>query len=202
MSRRRPQDRIIRDIVNDFCVVVSGLPASGKSTIGAKLAQELDIRLLDKDDYLEALFEKRGVGDANWRQLLSRESDENFRRDAIATNSAVLVSHWRPRGSGSSSGTPTEWITESFPMVVELYCDCSAEMAKQRFLDRKRHPGHLDGRKNREELLVWMREYREQLPLSIGELLCVDACSDLDIKEVTKQLIEVISRLKMETAGT
>ena len=40
-------------------VIVSGLPASGKSTIAVGLAEDLRLPLMDKDAYLEALFGDR-----------------------------------------------------------------------------------------------------------------------------------------------
>ncbi len=51
---------------------MSGLPASGKSRLGAAIAPLLGLALLDKDDFLETLFERDGTGDAAWRERLSR----------------------------------------------------------------------------------------------------------------------------------
>jgi predicted kinase len=59
-------------------VVVSGLPASGKTTLGRQLAGALDLPLIDKDEILESLFDSRGIGDASWRRKLSRESDADW----------------------------------------------------------------------------------------------------------------------------
>ena len=53
-------------------IVLSGLPASGKSTLGRAVAKALRLPMLDKDELLEALFESRGIGDADWRRRLSR----------------------------------------------------------------------------------------------------------------------------------
>lgn len=44
--------------------VLSGLPASGKTTVGRGIASAMAIPLLDKDDFLEDLFEKHRVGDS------------------------------------------------------------------------------------------------------------------------------------------
>ena len=38
-------------------VVVSGLPASGKTTVGRALSHGLSLPLIDKDDILEAMFD-------------------------------------------------------------------------------------------------------------------------------------------------
>ena len=43
--------------VDRFFIVVSGLPGSGKSTLGQQLATALGLPFLDKDTILERLFE-------------------------------------------------------------------------------------------------------------------------------------------------
>jgi shikimate kinase len=56
-------------------VVVSGFPTSGKSTLARALSQALSLALLDKDYFLEAHFDSKGIGDAQWRrQWCIRES--------------------------------------------------------------------------------------------------------------------------------
>ena len=45
-------------------VVVSGLPASGKTTLARRLASVLELPLIDKDDILDRLFAERGIGNA------------------------------------------------------------------------------------------------------------------------------------------
>ncbi|SED18936.1 shikimate kinase [Streptomyces sp. TLI_105] len=44
-------------------VIVSGLPASGKTTLGRRLATGLGLPLVDKDAILEFLYGSLGVGD-------------------------------------------------------------------------------------------------------------------------------------------
>ena len=61
------------------CIVVTGLPASGKSSLGAIVARELAMSCLDKDDFLERLFEESGhAGDGAWRRQLSDRSNRMF----------------------------------------------------------------------------------------------------------------------------
>lgn len=92
---------------NESCIYVTGLPGAGKTTVGRYIAKLLAIPILDKDDYLEALFEARGVGDMAWRHKLSREADVIFQREARSINRTVLVSHWRPKGALADYGTHT-----------------------------------------------------------------------------------------------
>lgn len=178
--------------MDNFCIVVTGLPGSGKSTIGKIVAEKLNLPMLDKDDYLERLFEEQGIGDLAWRQKLSRESDKLFQRDAMRLKTAVLVSHWRPRGLNSTSGTPTEWLDNHYAHVIELFCRCSVEEAAKRFVNRARHPGHQDGLKSHEEIVAWMHEYNKLLPLVLGKLEAIETELNTDIDQLIGRLTEYI----------
>ena len=170
------------------CVVVTGLPGSGKSTTGRDVAREIDFNFLDKDDYLEELFQQRGSGDLEWRQKLSRDSDKQFQQDAVKSNSVVLVSHWRPAGVDSGSGTPSEWLEQHFTRVVELYCSCPVEEATRRFIKRRRHPGHLDTHRTAEEILEWMTGYQRLLPLRLGILETICTNSKVQLGQIVGRL--------------
>lgn len=125
-------------------VVVSGLPASGKTTLGAEIARALGLPLIDKDDILEELFEAHDRVDVALRQQLSRKADAIFQARAEASRGAVLVSFWRPLGDAGSAGTPSDWTTLLSSRLVEVHCECPAGLAEHRFRARTRHPAHND----------------------------------------------------------
>lgn len=118
-------------------VVVSGLPAGGKSTVGRALAGQLSLPLLDKDEILEALFDTLGCEDQEQRHRLSRASDEVLFRLAASTEAAVLVNWW-------NHVTAPARLLAIANEVVQVYCDCPVGLAVARFAARRRHPGHLD----------------------------------------------------------
>jgi cytidylate kinase len=126
-------------------IVMSGLPGSGKTTLARRLAPALNLPLIDKDDILDRLFESKGIGDARWRRTLSRDSDAILQHEATSSNGAILVSFWRLPGMLSDSGTATDWLQAPSHRLVNIRCACEPEIAASRFLQRRRHPGHLDG---------------------------------------------------------
>lgn len=72
-------------------VVLIGLPGSGKSTIGRRLAKTLDLALLDTDTVIETTTGRTIAeifatdGEAEFRRI-----EENVVRDALATHDGVL----------------------------------------------------------------------------------------------------------------
>lgn len=169
-------------------IVVSGLPASGKTTLARNLAAELEVLLIDKDDILERFFDSMGSGDSKWRQLLSRTSDVAMQHLAPNSGGAILTSFWHQQGMSASSGTPTDWIPSDQHLVIEIYCDCPPEVAARRFVKRERHSGHLDNKKRESEVLADFRDLSSLGPLHIGELVRVDTSGDVDHHAVADKI--------------
>jgi glucokinase len=169
-------------------VVVSGLPGSGKSTLARQLAQGLGLLLLDKDTILERLFDSRGIGDIEWRRALSRESDLVLQAEASTSDGAVLVSHWRLPGMPLNSGTPTDWLSKLSGKFVHVHCECPVELAAERFVHRKRHPGHLDDERSHEEILASIHEVARFGVLEIGRRIDVDTSRPLELDVVLREV--------------
>jgi predicted kinase len=55
-------------------IIVTGRPASGKTTLARWLAQEIHLPVVSKDSIREVLFERLGWKDRPWAQLLGRVS--------------------------------------------------------------------------------------------------------------------------------
>jgi predicted kinase len=178
--------------VNRF-VVVSGLPASGKSTVAKALAASLELPLLDKDTLLEALFETTSVPDVQIRRELSLRADSEFQKQASRAGSAVLASWWKHPRSPVDSGTPTEWLARLPGTHVEVHCNCSPAAAAERFVSRKRHPGHLDGRWSNLELLASFKQQASFGPLGFGRLIEVETESTLELSALLRTVAQVFT---------
>src|SRR5262249_48108925 len=133
--------------------IVTGLPASGKSSVGKAVASAFGLELLDKDDILESLFEDRAAA-PEVRRHLSRAADEILRLRAFESTGAVLVSWWHHPKSLTATGTATGWLSSLNGRLIQLHCKCDALVAANRFQLRKRHSGHLDELKKFDEILT------------------------------------------------
>ena len=169
-------------------IVVSGLPASGKSTLAAAVAAQLKLPLLDKDAILESLFETLGAGDSSWRTRLSRSADGIMQQLATQSQGAVLASWWRHRLSTAMSGTSPDWLLSLGGELVELHCKCDPHTAARRFFSRRRHPGHLDNLKSETEELARFKQSHDHGALGIGRVVEVDTERPPDIHRILLQL--------------
>lgn len=173
-------------------LVISGLPASGKTTVGTAIAAELHLPLFDKDVILEAMFETIGIGDVAWRTKLSRSADFILQRLAKASSGGVLVSWWRNPRSATESGTPVEWLQALPGEVTEVYCKCEPSVAVDRFFARRRHPGHLDQMKSPPQELTRFSVASALGPIGVGRL--IEVCTDSPM-----HLPDLLTRLKIST---
>jgi predicted kinase len=146
-------------------IVFSGLPASGKTTLASAIAAKLGFPLIDKDAYLEELFNLEGVGSREDRRNQSKRADALFREAALAAHQAVLASWWKHPRSSTDSGTSFEWLRHESAPLVEVHCSCRAVVAADRFLTRVRHPGHLDKERAQSELLAMFEQQQSFGPL-------------------------------------
>jgi len=175
-------------------VIITGLPASGKTTVARELAQRLGFAFLDKDDFLEDLYDREGVTSWDDRKRLSRQSDDAFREAAQAADAAVLVSHWRPLNGTNESGTPSDWLVEDYEALVELCCQCPPDLAFGRFLSRSRHPGHLDQQRDTEDLAQRFASWATFFPLGVGRVLEVRTDTAVNFEAVTEDVRKALSR--------
>ena len=166
--------------------MISGLPASGKTTLANLLGKELGFAVIDKDDFLEVLLGSVKEFNAEFRFRCSREADKQFEEAARAARDVILVSHWQGPDEHRESGTPSAWLRE-FDTVIEIVCHCSVATALQRFKNRNRHPGHGDNRSDPSVLQHWFEEDSLRSPLNIGLLITVDTETFVYIKKLAQE---------------
>jgi predicted kinase len=153
-------------------VVVSGLPGSGKSTVARPLAATLALPLLARDAIKESLWDSLGGGDIAWSRKLGAASAETFWRLAHDANGAAVLDNFVHRAFAHR--------LESLPgPFVEVHCACPPELARDRYLNRQRHPCHYDLTYGAEMYDQWLRT--DAGPLALGPVLSVDTSDVVDI---------------------
>jgi len=173
-------------------IVVTGLPASGKTTVALKLAVLLGLPLLDKDEFLEELYERQFPETRDERRQLSKISDILFQQSALDLDVVVLVSHWRPTCGPQDTGTPTQWLQQTYSRIVEVYCECSPDTATTRFLNRSRHSGHRDQDRDPAGLAVTMLQLAKGYPLGLGKLMTIETEARSDLSSLAVKLSSYI----------
>jgi hypothetical protein len=167
-------------------VVMTGLPGSGKTTLGRALSNSLHLPFMDKDDVLETLFDALGAHSPDDRSRLSRASDAVLQSMALGSQGAVLASFWRRPRLSVTSGTPSGWLsTLESAAVVEVLCDCDPAVAAERFARRRRHPGHFDQRKAEDELRSDFEQLANEGPLFGSSPVRVDTSGPVGPSDVT-----------------
>ena len=128
-------------------VVVTGPPASGKSTIARALAEGLPAPLIAKDPVKEALFDALGTGDSAWSKELGIATYALLflavEQEVVARRSCVLEANFDH--NEASAQLAAIQLRQPF-RALQIVCTASREELLDRFVSRagSRHPGHID----------------------------------------------------------
>jgi len=161
-----------------LALVITGGPASGKTTIGKRLAREMGLPFLSKDMLKETLFDTVGWSDREWSRKLGAASMRLLYRCAEALlevdHSVVIESNFYP-----DFDTPPmlELQRQTGCRFAQVLCEAPGPMLVERFRSRElsgeRHPGHA-GQASLEEIeQIILRGPWPALPID-GELIRVD----------------------------
>jgi predicted kinase len=159
-------------------VVVTGPPASGKSTLARQLASSLGVPFLSKDELKERLYEV--FGDAT-------EAEDEVERAALAILFSVTRSNLEAGvdvlvESNFDATTDTALFDRLDARVVQVHCGGDpAELAEEfakRAASGRRHPGHDDDPEDAAEVRKKIEAgFWDPLP-GVGEVVEVDATTD------------------------
>jgi predicted kinase len=175
-------------------VVVTGPPASGKSTIAAAIAKGLPAPLLAKDPIKEALFDGLGTGDAEWSRKLGIATYGILylvlEQELRAGRSCVLEANFDH--IEASAQLSAIQLRHGF-RALQIVCAADRETLLERFVGRSdsRHPGHIDD--ERLEVVIESIDAGRWRALELdGELIEVDTTdwADVDVDALVGRAAE------------
>jgi predicted kinase len=178
--------------VDPRIVLISGPPASGKTTIARPLAEALGFALLTKDDIKESLF----------TSLNGRRDDLTYSRQigsaamnilwALAAHcpQVVLEANFRTR-SHHEREQVTALLRRPGARLVEIYCRIPPEEAARRFAHRARNDRHHPAHALKEISLDQLSEYAQ--PFALGPVLTVDTTQPVDVPALVNQTRELLA---------
>ncbi len=128
-------------------IVVTGPPASGKTTLATALSERLRLPLIAKDPIKELLYEAFGTGDREWSRHLGRATYPllfHFLEGQLrAGRPCVVDGSFGPVEANAAFAD----LHVRLPFTaLQLHCTAPSEVLLGRYAERaaSRHPGHLD----------------------------------------------------------
>ncbi len=169
-----------------IAVIVNGPPGSGKSTLAADLARSLGLPLLAKDAIKETLLDVVGYADrAGSRRLGAAAGEIGWTVLATCPHGGVIDTWLAPTARDVASvGLARARVNAA----VEVWCECPADLTRQRYASRTRHPGHFDA-----ELLDDLDDVIAAAePLAITPVVRVRTDIKVDIADVVRRIREAL----------
>lgn len=168
-------------------LLVSGSPASGKSTLARALAQILGYPLISKDTIKESLFDSLGASLARsldapeLSRLLSRAAMDLLWPLASGCPQVILEANFRP-----ASAHERARLTALEGRKLEIYCHCTPEEAERRFRERAMRADHHPAHSMKTLSAELLKEFDR--PIGLCPVIDVDTESPVDPVEVTARI--------------
>ncbi len=185
-------------------VVVSGKPATGKTTLGQRLAADLGLPFFARDALKETLFDALGVADRAWSRRLGAASFALLRRlteNMLSAGCSLVIE----ANFSAANDAPfyQSLATRYGALVAQVWLTAAPATIARRFEQRaasaERHPGHVELANMAEFRPALLRADDAPLPLD-GALYAVDT-TDFAAVAYPALLQSLRSELRLARAG-
>jgi len=161
-------------------IIVNGIPATGKTTTSHKLAADLDMACVSKDEIKEFLADRlsvRTLDDSRRIGALSFQMLFLLMESTLSHGEDIIVEC--PFYYEKDQPKVQQILANTNARCIEVYCITDPEVRKERFLNRanssERHPSHMDTHPGR----VIPDETEEEIvakyaPLELGPVITLD----------------------------
>jgi predicted kinase len=150
-------------------IVISGLPCTGKTTLGKRIARECSVPFFSKDGFKERLFDELGWSDRAWSKKLGLASYKllfyALEAQLEVGQSCVVEANFYPEFHSQILNDFKQHYQAEF---FQIHCHAQPQILLERFRARwesgTRHPGHADNVTLPEmEQLVYQKPFRLEL---------------------------------------
>ncbi len=130
-------------------IVISGLPCTGKTALGTRIAQQFWLPFFSKDGFKERLFDDLGWSDRAWSKKLSLVSYKLLfyvlETQLEVGHSCIIEGNFDPVVHAQTLNI----LQQQYKFeLFQIYCHAQPEVLLERFRARwasgLRHPGHAD----------------------------------------------------------
>lgn len=169
-------------------IIVNGMPASGKSTIGSALAEVLGCPFLSKDRIKEPLADIAGPMIPS-RELGAIAMTTMWQMAGAVENGVVLDAVWLPLRDRAF--LEAGLASAGSPRVVEVWCHVDAATARERLADRYdpgapvRHEVHGD---LADIQAFWDEHGADAGPMGVGPVVRVDTTAPYDVGALVQEI--------------
>ena len=174
-------------------VLISGPPASGKTTIARPLAEALGFALLTKDDIKESLFTSLNgpPSDLAYSRQIGSAAMNLLWTLAPYCPQVVLEANFRTR-SPFERERLAALLRRPGARLVEIHCQVPLEEAGRRFAQRARDERHHPAHALREMSVEQLAEYAE--PFGMGPVITVHTIEPVDLPALVEETRELLAR--------
>lgn len=181
-------------------VLVSGAPATGKTSIARQLGVLLATAVISKDTVKDALFVSLGWEDRAWSRRVGLASLNVLfsiaEHELTDGRNVILESTFDPR---FETDPVKELLERTGSAFAQVFCSAAPTVVVERALARagrgERHPGHVD-QADADELWAGLHDDR-WMPLPIGQrIIYVDTTdfATVSINDIAAGLLPATSR--------
>jgi predicted kinase len=173
-------------VTEPLLVVVTGMPSSGKTTIAERLARELRLPLVAKDEIKESLYDSLGAEDVASSARLGTAAFAlifAFARAMLASGVSLIVE------ANFFRDQEPEFRALPPHRLLQLHCEAPLDVLVDRYAKRARHrhPGHQDAEKIKELPARFASGAHAPLQLE-GELIQLDTTQPVDIAALVERI--------------
>ena len=154
-------------------IIILGPPATGKTTLGRRLAADLRLPFLSRDDFKERLFDRLGWRDREWSRQLGMASWDLLWHAVECQLAAGKAAIAETNFNGPLATATLRELAARYDFApVQINCVTAGPVLIERHRRRaesgERHPGHVDSLESvRAELRDVLLRGRYE-PLAIG----------------------------------